>query len=140
MFSKLNKCFQRKAKMKKGGQKESLIYIILGKWENARIGPWVIDHFALVLVSLIFEGPSVFVVAGKITTIMPGTFPIFLLSTKKIIVATTTTKASIKIIWKLPQTRSVILLVWYYWCLLKDENRNFCWNLKVTFPMSSPVQ
>lgn len=92
------------------------------------------------LVSLIFEGPSVFVVAGKITTIMPGTFPIFLLSTKKIIVATTTTKASIKIIWKLPQTRSVILLVWYYWCLLKEENRNFCWNLKVTFPMSSTVQ
>lgn len=74
----------------------------LGKWENARIRPRVIDHFALVLVSLIFEGPSVFVVAGKITTIMPGTFPIFLLSTKKIIVATTTTKASIKIIWKLP--------------------------------------
>lgn len=88
--------------MKKDEQKEILIYIILGKWENARIGPWATDHFALVLVSLIFEGPSVFVVAEKITTITSGTFPVFLLSTKKIIVATTTTKASIKIIWKLP--------------------------------------
>lgn len=29
--------------------------------------------------------------------------------------------------------------MWYYWYLLNVENRNFCWNLRVTFPMSSTI-
>lgn len=38
---------------------EVYIYITLGKINNAGVGPTFIDNFALVLVSLIFRGPSV---------------------------------------------------------------------------------
>lgn len=35
------------------------------EFKNTRTGPSVTDHFALILVSLVFMGPSVFLLWGK---------------------------------------------------------------------------
>lgn len=68
LFSKLGKCFYQKTMNEEGVGKRAWKFRLQYFQEKSRVlgvGPSVIDHFPLVLVSLILGGPPVLLWWGK---------------------------------------------------------------------------